>query len=385
MSEEKFIPDNFSDENLNTKYNIDDTELQLLNDQTFNNNHSEPVNMLFYNDSKVRNSPLFQEVRSKYTALPILYPDVQHFYDKQIKEHWFEHELHFANDLNEWNAKLNNTERYTLSKVIAFFAAADSLVAENVDTNFLNEVTMQEAQRTYRKQASMEDVHAITYAKMVIEYITDPAEQNNIFNNIKNDSCVSEKISIVEKWKNDQLPFHTKLVAFILIEGIFFCGSFCIIYWFKNRGLLKELCKANEFIARDESDHMNFGIHLYNKYIQPYLTRKISDTDIHTIFDEMVQAEIRYCVSVLPENMRDLNSVNMIKYIKFTANRILNKMGHKSLYFEDDNSTIQNPFPFMNAISLDQSTDFFSTMPTEYSNSVSDQVTDDALLLAFDA
>ncbi len=320
-------------------------------------------------DVKTMEDPLRTDITDRYTILPILFQDVYDLFLKHRNTHWLPEEVTFGEDLNDWDNTLSDNERNFLKQVIAFFASSDKVVSDNISKNFMNEVEMDEAKYFYNIQNSIENTHSITYSNMLFTYISDKIERKELLRAVSKIKCIGDKIRWAEKWMNIEQNefaqlysgtdiFTYRLVAFIIIEGVFFSGSFCSIYWMQSKNLLKMLSKANNFIARDEGLHTQFGQYLYIHYIK----NKLTDDQIHTLLKEAVDIEIEFITKALPCSMIGMDAEKMEKYIKFVSNNLLKDMGHTPLY-KDINKC---PFDFMDQITLQNRTDFFTQAPTEY-------------------
>jgi ribonucleoside-diphosphate reductase beta chain len=271
---------------------------------------------------------------------------------------WYTHEVDLTKDVAHWN-KLTDNERYFLKNVIGFFAFSDGIVNENLATNFYREVQIPEARHFYGFQIAQEHVHSEQYSLLIDEYIKDLTEKTQLFNSIMEIPCVKKKaewaINWIEKGANDRTYFNERLVAFAVVEGIFFSGSFCAIFWLKSRKLMPGLCLSNDFISRDEKLHCDFAILLYSK-----LKNKLSKERIYEIFSSAVDIEKQFITESIPCNLIGMNSVSMISYIEYTADNLLNQLGYPKLY----NSV--NPFDFMNMISTDTKVNFFESKEFNY-------------------
>lgn len=292
----------------------------------------------------------------RYTAFPIQYNDLYLAYKNHQKALWTAEEIDYKSDLTDWNNKLTNDEKYFIEHILAFFAGADGIVLENLMVNFNNEVKISEANLFYAVQGYIEAVHSETYSLLIESFIKDPVRKQELFNAIEKIPCVSKKHQWALKWLDKERSFAERLIAFIVIEGLFFSGSFCAIFWLKSRGLMvKALGTSNELIARDEAMHCNFGILLYQ-----HLHNKLSDKKVHTIFKEAVEIEREFITESLPCKLIGMNSDLMYQYICYICDYWLNKLGYSNLY------SVSNPFNFMNLNSLDGKTNFFEKRVTEY-------------------
>lgn len=312
-----------------------------------------------------QNEPILKENPDRYSLFPINYPEIWNFYKKAEAATWTANEIDFGADINDWN-NLNNNEKYFIEHILAFFAGSDGLVLENLMSTFATEVQIPEARAFYAHQGYIETVHSETYAKMIDTLIKDLDRKRELFNAIGNIPCVTKKATWAEKWMNpNSRPFRDRLVGFIIVEGLFFSGSFCSIFWLKSRGkMINALAKSNEYIARDEGLHTTFGIMLYK-----LLNVKCTKDMIHDIFKEAVSIEIEFICESLPCRLIDMNSDLMIQYIKFVADNLLSELGYPMLY------NVTCPFDFMDNINLGGKSNFFEQRVSDYSQaySVSDR------------
>jgi ribonucleoside-diphosphate reductase beta chain len=344
---------------------------------------------------------LLKSANNKYTMFPIEYKTLWDFYKKHEATFWTVEEVRLTDDLVDWNKKLNENERYFIKNVLAFFAASDGIVNENLVVNFYNDVEISEARSFYTVQMMMESIHSEQYSVLIDTYITDTIEKDKLFNAIETIPAIKKKADWAIKWitrsdntvqerhkescriikeilekggecdsnliesmkkivnENDNtntVSFEQRLLAFICVEGIFFSGSFCAIYWLKNRGLMPGLSTANQFISRDENLHAEFAIELYR------LNGKILPVSIvHAIFKESVDIEKEFVTESLPVSLIGMNCKLMNEYIEYVADRWLVLLGYPKLY------NTQNPFSFMELISLGTKENFFELNVTEYS------------------
>ena len=292
---------------------------------------------------------------NRFVMFPIKCDDIWKMYKKQVDCFWRAEEIDLSKDLTNWES-LNDDERYFISMILAFFAASDGIVLENLASRFMNEVQLAEARAFYGFQIAMENIHSETYSLLIETYIKDKEQKHNLFNAISNYPCIKKKSDWAQKWIHDnRSSFATRLVAFACVEGIFFSGSFCSIYWLKKRGLMPGLTFSNELISRDEALHCEFAILLYSK-----LQKKIDKARIHEIIKEAVEIETEFICEALPCKLIGMNSVLMTQYIKFVADRLAVQLGYKKIY------NVSNPFEFMNLISLEGKTNFFEHVVSDY-------------------
>ena len=306
--------------------------------------------------SKIQTEPLLAPDDNRFVTFPIKYQDIWEMYKKQVECFWRAEEIDLSKDLNSWES-LHHDERYFISMILAFFAASDGIVLENLASRFMNDVQVSEARAFYGFQIAMENIHSETYSNLIETYIKDKEEKSKLFNAIENFPCIKKKSDWAQKWIHDnRSSFATRLVAFACVEGIFFSGAFCSIYWLKKRGLMPGLTFSNELISRDEALHCEFAVLLYSK-----LLKKIDKTRIHEIIKEAVEIEIEFICDALPCKLIGMNSDLMTQYIKFVADRLVVQLGYKKIY------GVANPFDFMELISLEGKTNFFERKVAEYS------------------
>lgn len=300
--------------------------------------------------------PLLQEVGNRYVLFPIRYQPVWQMYKKALSAFWTAEEIDLSKDLDDWN-KLSNNERVFIKNILAFFAASDGIVNENLATRFMNEVQVPEVKCFYGFQIAMENVHSETYSLLLETYIKDSAEKAHILDAIQTIPCIKRKAEWALKWISDEnSSFAVRLIAFAAVEGIFFSGSFCAIFWLKERGVMPGLCSSNEFISRDESLHTEFAILLYS-----FIKDKIDQKLVHQLIHEAVEIENDFINNSIRCNMLGMNRELMFQYIMFVADRLLVQLGYEKLY------NFNNPFHFMERISLNNKSNFFEhTRVSEY-------------------
>jgi ribonucleoside-diphosphate reductase subunit M2 len=299
--------------------------------------------------------PLLIPDDNRFVMFPIKYDDIWAMYKKQIDCFWRAEEIDLSKDLDDW-AKLNADEKHFISMILAFFAASDGIVLENLAQRFMSDVQISEARAFYGFQIAMENIHSQTYSLLIETYIKDKEQKHKLFNAINNYPCIKKKSDWAQKWINDnRSSFATRLVAFACIEGIFFSGSFCSIFWLKKRGLMPGLTFSNELISRDEALHCEFAILLYSK-----LEKKVAKAKIHDIIKECVEIEIEFICEALPCKLIGMNSELMSQYIQFVADRLCVQLGYPKIY------NVANPFAFMEMISLESKTNFFEKRLGEY-------------------
>jgi ribonucleoside-diphosphate reductase subunit M2 len=305
--------------------------------------------------SKTSQEILLTPDENRFVMFPIKYDDIWKMYKKQMDCFWRAEEIDLTKDLTNWES-LNNHEKYFISMILAFFAASDGIVLENLATRFMNDVQISEARAFYGFQIMMENVHSETYSLLIESYIKDKEEKCKLFNAITNFPCIKKKSDWAQKWIHDnRSSFAARLVAFACVEGIFFSGAFCSIYWLKKRGLMPGLTFSNELISRDEALHCEFAILLYSK-----LQKKIDKARIYEIIKEAVEIETEFICQALPCKLIGMNSELMTQYIKFVADRLVVQLGYKKIY------DATNPFSWMELISLESKTNFFEKRVSEY-------------------
>lgn len=296
---------------------------------------------------------LLKENKDRFVILPINYPGVWEMYKKHEASFWTAEEIDLSGDLQDW-AKLNEGEKHFISHVLAFFAASDGIVNENLAVNFMSEVQLPEARCFYGFQIMMENIHSETYALLIDTYIKDPAEKEYLFHAIDTVPAVKRKAEWALRWIENG-SFAERLIAFAAVEGIFFSGSFCSIFWLKKRGLMPGLTFSNELISRDEGLHCEFACMLY-RMLQNRLTAQV----VETIIRDAVEIEKEFIIEALPVNLIGMNANLMSQYIEFVADRWLTELGNPKLY------NTANPFDFMEMISLQGKTNFFEKRVGDY-------------------
>ena len=303
--------------------------------------------------------PILTDDPNRYCLFPIKYPDIWKAYKDHKNAFWTAEEIDFSADKNDWNTKLSNDEKYFVEHILAFFAGSDGIVLENLVENFCREVTVPEVRCFYAFQAAMENVHSETYSMMIDTFISNPDRKRELFRAIETIPCITKKAEWALRWINNKSnSFAKRLFAFGIVEGLFFSGSFCAIFWLKERGLMTcSLGKSNEWIARDEGLHTDFAALLYK-----YVANKISMQEAHAIMHEAVLIEEEFICISLPVRLIGMNNDLMRQYIRFVADRLLSQFGYTKLYY------VSNPFSFMEKISMDGKTNFFEQRVSEYSH-----------------
>lgn len=299
--------------------------------------------------------PLLIPDDNRFVMFPIQHNDVWEMYKRQVDCFWRAEEVDLSRDLNDWKS-LSADEQKFIKMVLAFFAASDGLVLENLAVRFMGDVQLSEARAFYGFQIAMENIHSEMYSLLIDTYIQDKSEKTTLFQATQNFECIAKKANWAKKWLDDQeSEYASRLVAFAAIEGIFFSASFASIYWIKKRGLMPGLTFSNELISRDEALHTEFAVMLYNK-----LQRRLSKSRIHEIIREAVSIEKEFITEAIPCRMIGMNTKLMIQYIEFVADRLVLQLGYDKIY----NS--QNPFDFMELISIESKVNFFERTNSEY-------------------
>jgi ribonucleoside-diphosphate reductase beta chain len=299
--------------------------------------------------------PILKENPKRFVLFPIQHADIWEMYKKQEASIWTAEELDLSPDLMDWDNKLNDDERYFIKHVLAFFAASDGIVNENLAENFLSEVQYTEAKFFYGFQVMMENIHSETYSLLIDTYIKDSKEKNYLFNAIETFDPVKKKAEWALRWIENG-SFAERLIAFAAVEGIFFSGSFCSIFWLKKRGLMPGLTFSNELISRDEGLHCDFACLLYNNH----LINKMPKQQVREIIAEAVEIEKEFVTESLPVRLIGMNADLMSQYIEFVADRLLGELGNEKIY------NTSNPFDFMDMINLQGKTNFFEKRVGEY-------------------
>lgn len=299
--------------------------------------------------------PILTENKDRFVLYPIKHNDIWDYYKKAEASFWTAQEIDLVQDLTDWGTKLNDDERHFIKHVLAFFAASDGIVNENLAENFVRDVQYTEAKFFYGFQIMMENIHSETYSLLIDTLIRDEAEKDKLFHAIDTLDCVKKKAQWALRWI-DNGTFAERLIAFAAVEGIFFSGSFCSIFWLKKRGLMPGLSFSNELISRDEGLHCDFACHLYSNHI----INKLPQQQIIDIITNAVEIEKEFVCDALPVRLIGMNADLMTQYIEFCADRLLVELGCPKYY----NSA--NPFDFMEYISMQNKTNFFEKRVAEY-------------------
>ena len=299
--------------------------------------------------------PILQDNPGRFVIFPIQHHDIWRFYKLSQSNFWTAEEIDLQQDLHDWNHKLNDDERHFIKHVLAFFAASDGIVNENLAEHFLSEVQYTEAKFFYGFQIMMENIHSETYSLLIDTYIKDNKEKDYLLNAIDTLDCVSKKAQWALRWISKG-NFQERLIAFAAVEGIFFSGSFCSIFWLKKRGLMPGLSFSNELISRDEGMHCDFACLLYNDH----LVNRLSDETVRNIIMDAVAIEKEFVSDALPVKLIGMNADLMCQYIEFVADRLLTALGVKKVY------NAENPFQWMELISITGKTNFFEKRVGDY-------------------
>ena len=312
--------------------------------------------------SKMVNEPLLSEEQNRFVLFPIQHQDIWSMYKKAEDSFWRTAEVDLSKDLTSWN-KLNSDEKHFISMILAFFAGSDGIVVENLGARFMNDIKVSEARAFYGFQIAMENIHSEMYSILIDTYIKDKDEKSKLFNALEEFPCIKKKGDWALKWINDKRSsFAMRLVAFACVEGIFFSGAFCSIYWLKKRGLMPGLTFSNELISRDEAIHTEFAVLLYKK-----LNKKMRKDKFYEIVKEAVEIEKEFITSALPCRLIGMNDIMMSQYIEFVADRLIVQMGYEAIY------NASNPFEFMEMISIEGKTNFFEKRVGEYALATKDK------------
>ena len=299
--------------------------------------------------------PLLKKNKNRFVIFPIQHDDIWEWYKKSEASFWTAEEIDLHQDLSDWTNKLNDDERYFIKHILAFFAASDGIVNENLAENFVNEVQYSEAKFFYGFQIMMENIHSETYSLLIDTYVKDEKEKDKLFNAIDRFPAIMEKAQWALKWI-DSPSFAERLIAFAAVEGIFFSGAFCSIFWLKKRGLMPGLTFSNELISRDEGVHCDFAVHLHNNH----LVNKVPPKRIKEILINALDIERMFITESLPISLIGMNAKLMTQYLEFVTDRLLVELGCEKEF----NSS--NPFDFMDMISLQGKTNFFEKRVSEY-------------------
>ena len=311
--------------------------------------------MSMSNESRESREPLL-ESSNRLTIFPIEHYDMWEMYKKALSCFWTPEELDLSKDLTDFNS-LNKNEQFFIKQILAFFSSSDTIVNINLGERFLNDVQVLEAKFFYAFQMSIENIHSETYSLLIDTYFKEPKEKHEAFDAINYMPCIKKKAEWCFKWiNNEDAPFSQRLLAFALVEGVFFSGAFCSIFWLKERGLMQGLSFSNELISRDEGMHVEFAVLLYSK-----ITNRLPQEVVHNIVKEAVEVEKNFIIESIPCSMLGMNAELMSIYIEFVADRLLTQLNYDKIW----NSN--NPFPFMERISIESKTNFFESRVSQYS------------------
>lgn len=298
---------------------------------------------------------LLQQEDNRLTIFPIKYPKVWEMYNKAVSTFWVPEEIDLSKDIDDWNG-LTDNEQYFIKHILAFFSSSDTIVNMNIGERFINEVKIMEAKFFYGFQEAIENIHSHTYSLLIDTYVKDEKEKDKIFNAILHIPCIKQKADWCFKWINDhEASFAQRLVAFAIVEGVFFSGAFCAIFWLKEKGKMPGLTFSNELISRDEGLHVEFAILLYSM-----IKNKLPEETVHGMFEDALFVEKNFIIDSIPCSMLGMNSSLMTEYIQFVADRLLLQLGYNKKW----NAT--NPFPFMDRSNLECRTNFFESRVAEY-------------------
>lgn len=331
--------------NIDSNYNCNDLYLNNTN------NLNKPV----LSNNNVYEEPILKENDQRFVLFPLKYHDMWNMYKKHMASFWTAEEIDLDQDLRDWDEKLNNNEKHFIKYVLAFFAASDGIVLENLAQKFCTEITVPEARCFYGFQIAMENIHSETYSLLIDTYIKDTNEKNFLFNAIDNIPVVNKKANWALNWINNTNSFAERVIAFAAVEGIFFSGSFCAVFWLKKRSLMPGLTFSNELISRDEGLHCDFACLIYS-----HLINKLSQEKIYEIIGNAVEIEKEFVTEALPVELIGMNSKLMTQYIEFVADRLIYALGYKKLY------NASNPFEWMDMINLQGKTNFFERRVGDY-------------------
>ncbi|KAF4378834.1 hypothetical protein G4B88_008304 [Cannabis sativa] len=298
--------------------------------------------------------PILMEQNERFCMFPVRYKQIWEMYKKALASFWTAEEVDLSHDVQQWNT-LSDSEKHFISHVLAFFASSDGIVLENLAARFLNDVQIPEARAFYGFQIAMENIHSEMYSLLLETYIKDSSEKHRLFNAVENIPCISSKAKWAMEWIRSSTSFAERLVAFACVEGIFFSGSFCAIFWLKKRGLMPGLTFSNELISRDEGLHCDFACLLYS-----LLRNKLPWEKVHHIVGKAVEIETEFVCEALPCALIGMNSALMSQYIKFVADRLLVALGCQRKY------NVENPFDWMEFISLQGKANFFERRVGDY-------------------
>ena len=326
--------------------------VELIKNKEFSNSVVKSGN----NKNNENQEPILKESNHRYTLFPIGYKGLFNLYKKALASFWTVEEIDISKDMNDWNG-LKEEERHFIKNILAFFAGSDGIVLENLGVRFMNDIKIPEAACFYGFQIAMENIHSEMYSLLIDTYIKDNSEKTRLFNAIDTIPSVGKKADWAIKWINDENSSSAKrVVAFAVVEGVFFSGSFCSIFWLKKRGLMSGLTSSNELISRDEGMHTDFAVAIYS-----LLENKLDFETIKEIVQDAVEIEKEFIIDSIPCKLIGMNSELMSQYIEFVADRLCLQLGYSKIYGSS------NPFDFMEMISLEGKTNFFEKRVMDYS------------------
>lgn len=312
--------------------------------------------------------PLLINDNSRFSQFPIKFPELFRSYETHESAFWTAKEIDYGSDMHDWETKLTNDERYFIEHILAFFSSADGIVLENLIMNFCSEVKAPEARNFYTFQAMIENVHAQTYAMLIETLVKDPARKIELFNSIDTIPAVSKKAQWALKWLDVNRPFEERVIAFCVVEGIFFSGAFCAIFWLKSRNLMvNALGKSNELISRDEGMHQDFGVLIYK-----HLMNKVTRERVVEIIEDAVSIEQEFICDSIRCDLIGMNPKLMGQYIRYIADRLILQLGFNKHY------NLSNPFEFMKVTNLSDKSNFFETKNTSYVHSSTLNITNES-------
>jgi len=301
--------------------------------------------------------PILVENPQRFVLFPIVHKDLWKLYKNHVAKFWTTEEIDLSSDLSDWEHKFDDKERHFIKYILGFFAASDGIVGENIVENFMKDVQYPEARCFYGFQLAMENIHSETYCLLIDTYISDPKEKNELFHAVENHPSIKKKADWAIRWMKGHVTFAERLVAFAVVEAVFFSGSFCAIFWLKKKGLMPGLTYSNELISRDEGLHCENALTIFNDHI----VNKPSEERIHEIIKEAFEIEKEFICEALPWDLEGMNSELMSQYIKFVCDQLCSQLNVEKIF------GAKNPFGFMELISMQGKTNFFEKRTGEYS------------------
>lgn len=336
---------------------------KLLLERRLHRNEINRIKLRLRELKNEKEEPILQDLDNRFTIFPIVHDEIYQAYITHQEAIWFVNDVDLTPDLNDWNYKLDDNERYFIKNILAFFAASDGIVNENLAARFYSETQWAEIRCYYSMQIFIENIHGIMYSQMIETYITDRDEKNKLLNAIRYMPAIQKKAEWAIEWMSSDEIFAKRLIAFAIVEGIFFSGAFCSIYWINEKKLMPGLSESNAYIARDENMHCQFAILLYTKHI----ANKLTEEEVHEIIKDAVEIEKEFITVSLPCSLIGMNSAMMSTYIEFCADRLSMQLGYEAIY------KVKNPFPFMDSICLSTNTNFFDARSTDYKKKISNK------------